>query len=32
MTGELSLGLHPLTDLPEPKYNDATTKNMLTMV
>ena len=24
--GELSLGLHPLTDLPEPKYNDATTK------
>ena len=27
MTGELSLGLHPLTDLPEPKHNnDAATK------
>ena len=28
MTGELSLGLNPLTDLPEPKNNnnDATTQ------
>ena len=27
MQGELSLGLYPLTDLPEPKFlNDATTK------
>ena len=32
MQGEVSLGTNPLTDLPEPKYNnDAYPKIMLTM-